>query len=104
MILGCAIGCVGLAIRSIEGCHLEGSAGYRDALTVGNDVRNFQRPLISESGADKKTWIFGSAAGTSTLAGALAAAGALPAQVPSLGLPRATAGKLTTTYPAFPPR
>jgi hypothetical protein len=59
VILGCAIGCAGLAIRSIEGGHLEGAAGYRDALTVGNDVRNFQRPLISESGADKKTWIFG---------------------------------------------
>jgi hypothetical protein len=37
MIFGCAIGCVGLAIRSVEGGHLEGAAGYRDALTAGND-------------------------------------------------------------------
>ncbi len=58
VILGCAIDGVGLAVRSNEGGHLEVSASYRDALTVGHDVRNCQRPLISERGADEKTWIF----------------------------------------------
>jgi hypothetical protein len=69
VILCRAIGRVGLAIRSIDSGHLELSAGHRYALTVGHDVRNCQRPPISERGADKKTWIIGYVRGHLDLGG-----------------------------------
>jgi hypothetical protein len=68
---GCAIGCVTLTPWGIQRDRLEAAAGYGDALRVGNDVRNCQRPLVSESGADKKTWVLAISDGTSTLVGGL---------------------------------
>lgn len=76
VVLGCAIECVGLSPWGIEKDRLEAAAVYRETLTMGCNVRNCQRPLISESGADKETRILAISDGTSTLAGALAAVGA----------------------------